>query len=44
MPRLSTSDARKGIIPLPPTQEQRLIVQKLNEISESLEILSNSIH
>ena len=43
MPRLSTSDARKGIIPLPPTQEQRRIVQKLNKVSESLETLSNSI-
>ena len=43
MPRLSTSDARKGIIPLPPINEQKRIVQKLNEISTSLEILSNSI-
>ena len=44
MPRLSTSDARKGIMPLPPIQEQRHIVQKLNEISGALKILSNSIH
>lgn len=43
MPRLSTSDARKGIIPLPPIREQKRIVQKLNEISTSLESLSNSL-
>ena len=43
MPRLSTSDARKGVIPLPPIPEQKRIVQKLNKISTSFEILSNSI-
>lgn len=43
MPRLSTSDARKGIIPLPPIHEQKRIIQKLKEISMSLEILSNLI-
>ena len=43
MPRLSTSDARKGIIPLPPIREQERIVQKLNVISTSLESLSNSL-
>ncbi len=43
MPRLSTTDARKGIIPLPPINEQKRIIQKLNEISTSLECLSNSL-
>lgn len=43
MPRFSTSDAKKGIIPLPPVHEQKRIIHKLKEISESLEILSNSI-
>ena len=43
MPRLSTTDARKGIIPLPPINEQKCITQKLNEISTSLEYLSNSL-
>lgn len=43
MPRLSTTDARKAIIPLPTIQEQKRIVQKFNEISILLEILSNSI-
>ena len=43
MPRLSTTDARKGIVPLPPINEQKCITQKLNEISTSLEYLSNSL-
>lgn len=43
MPRLSTSDARKGIIPLPPINIQQYIVEKLYEISSVLEIISNSI-
>ena len=43
MPRLSTADARKGIVPLPPINEQKRITQKLNEISTSLECLSNSL-
>ena len=43
MPRLSTSDAQKGIIPLPPINEQKRITQKLSKISELLSSLSNSI-
>ena len=43
MPRLGTSDARNGTIPLPPLHEQKRIIQKLKEISVSLEILSNLI-
>lgn len=42
MPRLSTSDARKGIIPLPPKSTQLSIIKKINEISTVLEIISNS--
>lgn len=42
MPRLSTSDARKGIMPLPPKNIQLSIVEKINEISKLLEIVSNS--
>ena len=42
MPRLSTSDARKGIIPLPPINIQQSIVEKLYDISNVLEIISNS--
>ena len=45
MPRLSTTDARKGLIPLPPYQEQLRIVAKIEElfgvldgIKESLEV------
>ena len=34
MPRLSTTDARKGIIPIPPINEQKRITQKLGKISE----------
>ena len=43
MPRLSTTDARKGIIPLPPINEQKRITQKLIKVSELLSSLSNSI-
>lgn len=43
MPRFSTSDAIKGIIPLPPVHEQKRIIQELKGISMSLEILSNLI-
>ena len=32
MPRLSTADARKGLIPLPPYQEQLRIVAKIEEL------------
>ena len=44
MPRLSTSDARKGIILLPPINEQKRITQKLRKISGLLSNLSNSIN
>ncbi len=43
MPRLSTADARKGLVPLPPINEQKRITQKLNKISELLSNLFISI-
>ena len=43
MPRLSTTDARKGIVPLPPLNEQKRIIEKLSKISELLSSLYNSI-
>lgn len=43
MPRLSTVDARKGIIPLPPINEQVHIVDKIYKIIAVLDSMSNSI-
>ena len=34
MPRLGTEDGKKGLIPLPPIQEQYRIVQKLSKLLE----------
>ena len=33
MPRLSTKDAQKGFVPLPPLKEQQRIVAKIEEIA-----------
>lgn len=36
MPRLSTSDARNGIVPLPPLNEQTRIIEKVRNIFSTL--------
>lgn len=43
MPRLSTNDARKGFIPLPPYPEQLRIVAKIEEIFAVLDNIKESI-
>lgn len=40
MPRLGTKDARAALIPIPPIEEQRRIVQKLTELLGEVEKLS----
>ena len=40
MPRLSTTDAKNGLIPLPPLAEQKRIVNKIKEIFASLDEIS----
>ena len=40
MPRLSTTDAKNGLIPLPPLAEQKRIVNKIEEIFASLDEIS----
>lgn len=40
MPRLSTTDAKNGLIPLPPLAEQKRIVNKIEEIFKSLDEIS----
>lgn len=37
MPRLSTTDARNGIVPLPPLEEQKHIVQTIHKMTEYME-------
>lgn len=37
MPRLSSSDARNGIVPLPPLEEQKRIVQTIHKMTEYME-------
>ena len=41
MPRLGTHDARKAVIPIPPTKEQSRIVDKTKEILAELEIIAS---
>ena len=36
MPRLGTKDAKKALFPMPPIEEQRRIVLKLNELLGSV--------
>ena len=43
MPRLSTNDARKGFIPLPPYPEQLRIVAKIEELFAELDKIKESI-
>ena len=43
MPRLSTTDARKGLIPLPPYQEQLRIVAKIEELFAVLDDIKESL-
>lgn len=43
MPRLSTTDARNGIIPLPPLNEQLRILLRLSEYSRLLDVITNSL-
>ena len=40
MPRLSTTDARKGSIPLPPLSEQHRIINKVNELFQIFDNIS----
>ena len=44
MPRLSTADAKNGIVPLPPLQEQRRIMEQVNSLFEVLDSISNSVN
>lgn len=43
MPRLSTEDARKALIPLPPLSEQRRIVAKIEEVFGELDRIEEMI-
>ena len=43
MPRLSTADARKGLIPIPPYQEQLRIVAKIEELFGILDGIKESL-
>ncbi len=43
MPRLGTSDACKGLVPLPPLAEQHRIVSKIEEIFRELERIEGSL-
>ena len=44
MPRLSTADAKNGIVPLPPLKEQRRIVEQVNTLFEVIDSISNSVN
>ena len=43
MPRISTTDVRNGIVPLPPLNEQRRIMEQINSIFKALDSISNSV-
>ena len=43
MPRLSTKDAQKGFVPLPPLKEQQRIVAKIEEIFQQLNKIEESL-
>ena len=42
MPRLSKSDAKNGIVPLPPLKEQRRIMEQVTSLFGVLDSISNS--
>lgn len=44
MPRLSTSDANKAIVPLPPLEEQKRIVETIQKFQYGLDGISNSLN
>ena len=44
MPRLSTADAKNGIVSLPPLEEQRRIMERVNSLFKVLHSISNSIN
>lgn len=44
MPRLSTSDANNGIVPLPPLKEQKRIMDQVNSLFGVLDSISNSVN
>ena len=43
MPRLSTTDARNGIVPLPPLNEQRRIMEQINSLFGILDSIASSV-
>ncbi len=43
MPRISTSDANKAIVPLPPLEEQKCIVEIIQKFQYCLDEISNSL-
>ena len=43
MPRLSTTDARRAIIPLPPTKEQRRIIIKVIQLYSQLDSIAENL-
>ena len=43
MPRLSTKDAQKGLIPLPPQMEQKRIVAKIEGIFRQIDMIKESL-
>ena len=44
MPRLSTVDAKKGLVPLPPLNEQKRIMEQVNSIFNALDFIFNSVN
>ena len=44
MPRLSTSDANKAIVPLPPLDEQKRIVETIQRFHDGLDRISNALN
>lgn len=44
MPRLSTSDANKAIVPLPPLDEQKRIVETIQRFHEGFDRISNALN
>jgi type I restriction enzyme S subunit len=43
MPRLSTNDAKNGLIPLPPFNEQSRIVAKIEELFAELDLVLQNV-